>query len=516
MDQVNPVERNVQRWIYLPLTITLGAAALQANASEVSLIAVSTKLGSEARTQSSGVNVSQSGLAQQGTAEIVVSSNGEVLKLSSSSDTVTEGSFITFTLTTIQTPPGRTFTLELSGIEPSDVIGGLIHPMTVERSGSAKLRIYFASDAELEGMQTVNAHIKDSSSEVVISLHDGARVVQNAGQRLGMSNGIDSLRWLPDKDLDDLFADYAELGVQWFRFDLAWSVVQKADPDSYDWAQIDRIVSGANRHGIQLLACLTFAPKWVRTTGGLTSSENIAAFANFSAKAVARYNVNGINSWEIWNEPNLKTFWETGPDPAVYTNVLKAAYTAIKSVDPTSTVIAGGLSPARATDKSKSPSRWISARSFLSEMYANGAKDHFDAIGFHPYSAPLMPSSPAPWSGWQMMASTSPNLRSIMTANGDAGKKIWITEYGAATNEPVSEVSEQKQARMLQEAYDLAGGYAWAGPLFWYSYRDRGTNPADKEDWFGLISASNTKKPAYETYRSITGSKAGDVAPAQN
>lgn len=514
MDRAIALERNVQRWICLSLAIMIGSAAVQTKAAEGPDSVTSTDLSAEGKADSSEIYVSQSRPSQLGSTGTQVGSMAETLELSSSSSAVTEGDFITVTLTTTPTLPSGTFTLELSGIEPSDVIGGLNHPMTVGLSGSTKLRIYFASDNAADGMQTVKVRIKDAPSELTIFIKDGARVVRNRGQRLGMSNGIDSLRWLSDKDLDALFADYAELGVQLFRFDLAWSVVQKAGPDSYDWTQIDRLVSGANRHGIQMLACLTFVPKWVRTTGGFTSSENIAAFASFSAKAVARYHVNGINSWEIWNEPNLKTFWETGPDPALYTKVLKAAYAAIKSVDPTSTVIAGGLSPARTTDTSKSPPRWISARSFLSEMYASGAKDHFDAVGFHPYSAPLMPSSPAPWSGWQMMASTSPNLRSIMAANGDAGKKIWMTEFGAATNELVSEVSEQKQAEMLQEAYSLAGEYSWSGPLFWYSYRDRGTNPADKEDWFGLISASNTKKRAYDVYRSITRSSAGDIAPA--
>ena len=34
------------------------------------------------------------------------------------------------------------------------------------------------------------------------------------------------------------------------------------------------------------------------------------------------------------------------------------------------------------------------------------------------------------------MYGTYPSLRSTMTDNGDGGKKIWATEFGAPTNGP--------------------------------------------------------------------------------
>ena len=53
---------------------------------------------------------------------------------------------------------------------------------------------------------------------------------------------------------------------------------------------------------------------------------------------VARYK-GRIHTWEVWNEPNIG-FWLSSNED--YVRLLKATYTAIKSVDPTARVTMGG------------------------------------------------------------------------------------------------------------------------------------------------------------------------------
>lgn len=102
-----------------------------------------------------------------------------------------------------------------------------------------------------------------------------------------------------------------------------------------------------------------------------------------------------------------------------------------------------------------------------------------------------------------------------MIANGDADKKIWITEYGAPTGGPgpsatvensetatnTWHVDEPLQAKMLQEAVKLYKSYDWVGPFFWYSYKDAGTSQDSNENFFGLVRADGSHKPAYDTYK---------------
>jgi hypothetical protein len=54
----------------------------------------------------------------------------------------------------------------------------------------------------------------------------------------------------------------------------------------------------------------------------------------------------------------------------------------------------------------------------------------WDALAIHPYTQPVLPASQlAIYGGWAAV----PTLRSIMIANGEGAKPMWITEVGAPT-----------------------------------------------------------------------------------
>lgn len=318
----------------------------------------------------------------------------------------------------------------------------------------------------------------------------------------GMATGLNSLREMSATDLDAELAAYADLGMTWLRTDLYWSNIQAAGPDSYDWTVPDRVVATAAAHGVQVLFVVGTTPQWARSIATERSAPaDPADYGAFLDAAVRRYAPLGVHAWEIWNEPNLAGAFPTQPDPIRYTRLLTAAHDAIKAADPTATVILGGLSPVVDTKASLlGEVKVFGAVDFLRGVYDQGGGDSFDAVGFHPYSYPRMPSDPAPWTGWSIM--TGP-IRDLMTAHGDAGKKIWITEYGAPTNEGRSKVSEAEQADMLRRSIALARGYPWAGPYFWYSYRDLGTDPANNEMWFGLLRADGSAKPAHDALKAL-------------
>ena len=333
-----------------------------------------------------------------------------------------------------------------------------------------------------------------------------AAAVPSPGPVLGIATGLDALRWQDGLDLRAELADYARLGARWLRTDLNWSVVQAAGPDSYDWSVMDRIVALAHEQGLQVLPVVGSTPDWAWVDPDQPSAPADAEdFADFLTAAVERYRPAGIRAWEVWNEPNMAGFWPPEPDPAAYARLLRAAHEAIERADPGAIVVAGGLASAPQTDSEGTVDHY-GAVAFLEALYAEGAGGSFDALGFHPYSHPLMPGDPEPWNGWRLMAGP---IRDVMAAHGDAGKPIWITEYGAPTHAGGG-VSEARQAEMLVEAWRLAEGYPWAGPLFWYSYRDLGADPADPEDWFGLVRRPGEPKPAYEAFRDLTREAAGD------
>ncbi|MBV8992792.1 MAG: cellulase family glycosylhydrolase [Pseudonocardiales bacterium] len=297
----------------------------------------------------------------------------------------------------------------------------------------------------------------------------------------------------------DLDAD-VRAHARWLRIDINWAVIQDGGPSQYDWRSFDRVVKEANRRHMHVLGLISYTPWWARPKGTLsTFGPNPAVFATFARAAARHYARLGVRDYEIWNEPNTSAFWQPSPDPAAYTAVLKAAYVAIKRVEPSATVLTGGTASAITTTGSYSPV------DFLKGIYALGGRRYFDAVAHHPYCWPLFPGAKQAQSAWYEMYGTNPSLRSVMVDYGDGAKKIWATEFGAPTNGPTGTyVSPAEQARMVTRAYKLFAGYSWGGPLFFYQGRDHGTDKATYQDFFGLRRHNFSRKPAYAAYLSAS------------
>lgn len=207
------------------------------------------------------------------------------------------------------------------------------------------------------------------------------------------------------------------------------------------------------------------------------------AFAAYAAALAARYPQ--IEAWEVWNEPNTSFFWRPAVDAEAYTRLLRKTYLAVKSANPKATVILGGLSPG--TDPTIKDS--ITAADFLGLVYKNGGGGFFDAVGFHAYGE-------GPLEGW--LANELAELRSVMHANGDDAKPIWITEMGCYTHGAGS-VSEAWQAEYVKQAREFLAGVPYVERFYWYTLRD-GDSSSDPEMNYGLFRADGTPKPAVQTF----------------
>lgn len=315
--------------------------------------------------------------------------------------------------------------------------------------------------------------------------------VESTGE-LGISRPFTDLigGWSVDMaHLESELADYAALGVTSVRIDFYWDWIQKSPDGTFDWTVYDTAINKAAEYGIEIQGILQSYSAW-DGNASLSSAEDIANYAKFAAAAADHFK-GRIDTWEIINEVNMGVM-----SPENYASVLQASYAAIKSVNAQTTVLSSGLAPA--------PSNFgeiVGATEFLQRMYAAGAKGSFDAVGFHPYTYPLLPDDPAPWNGWQIMES---GIRDTMIANGDGAKQIWITELGAPTQGGATPVTQETQALILQQAVNFGKTYDWlGGPVMWYSYQDKGTSATDPESWFGLVGPNGEKKAAYYAFQNL-------------
>jgi polysaccharide biosynthesis protein PslG len=292
------------------------------------------------------------------------------------------------------------------------------------------------------------------------------------------------------------------VGITEIRLDANWDWVQYGGGNSFDWAQLDQAVASVRAARMSVDLIVDGCPPWAAVSGteGDPSPQpaSSAQYARWASEVAARYAPKGVSTFEIWNEPNNAGFWQPAPNPAAYTADLIAAYKAIKNVDPSAFVLSAGLAP-ESNDGTN-----INAVTFLQRMYAYGARGHFDGVGYHPYSYPALPNTYDSWSGWSQMNQTSPSIRSVMAANGDSGKKIYLTEVGAPTGGP-SGVGQTSQAAEFTQAIGAAKATSWIGGIYLYSWRDDGTDTSNTEDWFGLLTAAGVHKPAYTAVKKAIG-----------
>ena len=298
-----------------------------------------------------------------------------------------------------------------------------------------------------------------------------------------------------ERELDLMAAS----GAQWLRLDMPWPSLQPT-PTTWNWGPFDRIIGLAQARGLKIVGLVSYTPGWAKAAGAPAAAgpADPATFAAFMRAVVGRYGPMGIKHWEIWNEPNQAWAWDR-PDPAAYSRLLQAAAPAIRATDPSATIITAGLAPA--ADRADG---WeISPLTFLKGVYAAGGAGSFDAVGIHPYTFPYMPNDPttAGWSPFMRL----PLVHDLMAANGDGAKQIWLTEFGAPTGTGTGAVSEAVQAEMVRQGYSARKQWSYLGPLFWYASRDRGANPADREQMMGLWKADFTPKAAAAVFDEVIG-----------
>ena len=321
-------------------------------------------------------------------------------------------------------------------------------------------------------------HFQGSSSAVPVST---ATASMSESGLIGFAAG-ELLSSDPGSQLQQL-KQMKSMGMTTVRVDANWAGGEPTQ-GSFDWTTLDSIMSSVHQVGMTADLIIDGCPPWAAAqgaTGQFAQPASPAQFAAWAAAVAARYGPKGAGYFEIWNEPNLSNFWSPSPNPAAYTADLQAAYVAIKAADPASVVISAGLA---AID---SNSGNIDPVTFLGAMYNDGAKGHFDAVGDHPYTFPADPNNDSQGK-WGEMDQTSPSLRSLMIAHGDAAKKIWITEFGA----PTGNVTDAQQATELTQAITAAKHTSWIAAFYIYTWSDQ-----DGGDGFGLLDSNGKPKPAY-------------------
>ncbi len=305
------------------------------------------------------------------------------------------------------------------------------------------------------------------------------------------------------------------LGATVMRMMVPWEAIETA-PGRFNWTTYDQnyrtIVAGGLRPSVVPVG----SPCWARPSvtcndaqyPGPPDPSYDAAWIDFVHRVTARYPESiGI---EVWNEPNLLSMFWPRVDPVRYTQLLKEAYGAIKSVNRAMPVVSGGLAPAPIQQRKS----FIEGdQIFLAAMYAAGAGSAIDAIGAHPY--PIHSSPDGTSSTWdpplmeQMLArlraarASAPSVARHLFAAAVTPLPIWITEVGESTTTqggfPLP-VSPARQATDLVAMLKQAKADHDIPVVIVHSLLDQGAGYNDPYNGvlagFGAFTSNATPKPA--------------------
>jgi hypothetical protein len=307
------------------------------------------------------------------------------------------------------------------------------------------------------------------------------------------------------------FQTMAATGVGTDRLQLIWGSVQP-NRGSLSWGPTDALVGAFASHGIRAVPFVWGSTRWVARTPAdspIDSASDEQAWRNFLEAAVARYGRGGsywatryhqqfgegatplpIQSWQIWNEPNLKKYFAPKPSPGKYARLVKISHDAIKSRDPQARIVLAGM-----------PSNGdLTAWDFLDSLYsAPGIKDDFDAVALHPYARDL-----------DQLRLGVERVREVMRDHDDQSTPLWLTELGWGSAPPDSfglNKGLAGQAELLSGSFKLILSHrkAWnVQRVFWFDWRDPGNPEAVRCSFCasaGLLNYDRSPKPAYHAFK---------------
>jgi hypothetical protein len=141
-----------------------------------------------------------------------------------------------------------------------------------------------------------------------------------------------------------------EMGFTVVRRAFHWNGIEK-QKGVYDFTNWDAPMAEAERLGITIIGCW-FGNNTLHEDdgrGGIQTDEGRKAFAAFAAACAERYKNQAV-LWEVWNEPNVRTFWRkdgmhnSEEFATEYTDLVKAIMPAVLAVDPDAFVMVGSVS----------------------------------------------------------------------------------------------------------------------------------------------------------------------------
>ena len=316
---------------------------------------------------------------------------------------------------------------------------------------------------------------------------------------------------MTQSEIDHSLNEMATAGSDVHRLPVYWADIQPNGPREWAWANYDRVVKSAAAHGLRLVLAPTGSPNWARVPERRTNPadvnhpfpypDDLPAWDAFVRELAVRYAPYGP-AFEIWNEPNLRRFWEArplwavrGPSPSGWNELYCRARGTIKGVTPTAAVGTGGLAA-----QSVQGWNWRAAK-FLKRAFAVGLSAcGLEFVGYHAYAINLYchgsdPAMDGSLPTFRELAA----VRGVMTQNGHADRAVWNTEWGFASATCGS--TEERQASLITREHGYLRTLPYVSHSIYFNQRDDDSNT--RWGYVGVLRHDWSRKPALSAFASL-------------
>jgi hypothetical protein len=345
--------------------------------------------------------------------------------------------------------------------------------------------------------------------------------------------------------------EWTKLGVQQVRVTAMWNRIapsprsktrpagfNAADPNAagYNWAALDGALSLLAANGIKPILMVTGpGPYWGSQHPSHKSGTyypSPSAFGSFAKAVATRYGAQ-VDSYIVWNEPNLAAWLSpqykctkhhhcTALAPRLYRSLARAAYPAIHKADKKATVLIGATSSrgssAHSASSTERPLAFLRALGCVNSHYKklrSGPCKGFkpatgDGYAYHPHSVLLAPNRPFPNHDDADIASLG-RVETTLDKLQHRGRLkatthrfyLYLDEFGFQTNPPdkLAGVSLSHQDKWLQQAAYMAWRDHRVKLFSQYLWRDDPVQKGGYGGWqSGLLYANGKRKPALKHF----------------
>jgi len=296
------------------------------------------------------------------------------------------------------------------------------------------------------------------------------------------------------------FQQARQIGASTLRVNVFWSDWKRRGAGPYD-ELVDRARAWRMRVQLTIVGTPSYAP---RSANRWLSYNNPSAgrMASFSAE-LARHFRGRVARYSIWNEPNLSYFLSPQRRaPAIYRNLYRAAYGAIKRADPRAQVLFGELYSGNL--------RCCGGTAPMTFLNQVGGDLRADGLAYHPFQFGFAPGTRS--RRFVALASVSTiraTLRGLARSRrlrtpGGGTLPIYFTEFGYQVIGSWTVRPESRRASWIVAAFRQAKRDGVRSMLYYHLVR------SNSRRWdSGIVTAKGTPMASFQALVSARRSLVG-------